>query len=459
MFFRTYAIPLLAALALAGCFSDLGPGDGPPPGQTGDGDPTTTTTSEVTTGAASVCGDGLLQAGEQCDAGPLNGDWAICKTDCTVAACGDGFLAPTEVCDGGDDCLPDCTFVRCGDGIVNQSDEQCDDGNRDDSDACAHTCRETGCGDGVLQDGEICDHGPHNGDTAACTTACTLAACGDGFVGPGEACEPADADPPCDATCALASCVANTDPEPGEECQVTEDGCTDNCLLNVCGDGLLALTETCDDGNLVFGDGCTPDCQLEMCGDGLLVAGEACDDGNQAEGDGCSATCERDAYFVFVTAETFSGALGTVAATDDRCQKSAKDAKLPGTYRAWLSFPGAPPAADFARHDAPYVLPGSLTPVADDWLDLVDGDLAHAIDHTADGVALTGGLACSEPADLAWTHTRATGSPFPGEPCSGWLLGSGTAVAGLVHATNLGWTEGCPAVDCSQKLRLYCVEQ
>ena len=69
---------------------------------------------------------------------------------------------------------------------------------------------------------------------------------------------------------------------------------------------------------------------------------------------------------------------------------------------------------------------------------------AHAIDHTAAGVALTGGLACDAPADLAWTHTRATGSPFPADPCSGWLLGSGTAVAGLVHASNLGWTEGCP---------------
>jgi cysteine-rich repeat protein len=215
----------------------------------------------------------------------------------------------------------------------------------------------------------------------------------------------------------------------------------------------------CDDGNPVVGDGCTPDCQLEVCGDGLLVAGEACDDGNQIAGDGCSPTCERDAYFVFVTAETFSGALGNIAAADARCQDSAAAAGLPGTYRAWLTFPGEPPAASFDRHDAPYVLPGSLAVVADGWLGLVSGALAHAIDRTAAGEELTGDVACNDAKNLAWTHTRATGSPFPGEPCSGWLLGSGTAVAGLVHATNLGWTEGCPDVDCAQKLHLYCVEQ
>ncbi|MDC0722170.1 DUF4215 domain-containing protein [Nannocystis bainbridge] len=448
---------LLAALLAAGCFADLGPGE--PQQQTAGPDTSTTGPVEATTGPAAVCGDGLVQPGEQCDAGPLNGDWAICKTDCTVAACGDGLRGPTEACDGGDDCLDDCTLVRCGDGLVNQASEQCDDGNRDDSDACASTCLPVGCGDGLLQDGEVCDHGPHNADTAACTSTCTLAACGDGFVGPGEACEPSDADPACGLTCALVSCLANDEPERGEQCQVADDGCTERCLFDVCGDNFDVLAEQCDDGNLVGGDGCTSDCQLELCGDGVLVAAEACDDGNLDAGDGCSATCERDASFVFVTEGTFSGALGNADAADAACQAEADAAALPGTYRAWLTFPGDPPAASFERYPLPYLLPGSLAPVASSWLTLVDGDLDHPIDRTAAGLELPGDLACSDPANLAWTHTRATGSPFPGNPCSGWLLDNGTAVAGLVHATGLGWTEGCPDIACAQQLHLYCIQQ
>lgn len=450
-------------LASAACFADLGAQGQLSATSTTGPEPDTGTTAEPATSEPDpVCGDGLVEAPEQCDAGPLNGDWAACKSDCTLASCGDGLRGPTEDCDGGDDCLADCTVVRCGDGLVNVLDEQCDDGNDDDADGCTHTCRLNGCGDGLLQEGEACDHGEFNVDDGACTSMCVAAACGDGFRHIGEACDDGNLEDldGCSSTCALDSCVANTEPDPDEQCQVADDNCTDRCLFNVCGDGYPALTESCDDGNPVGGDGCSPSCQLEVCGDGIWVPGEACDDGNLVGGDGCSATCQRDAYFVFVTAERFSGALGTLDAADQRCQEAATAAELPGLYRAWISFPGDPPAARLNKAKVPYVLPG--TPpvvVADDWLALVSGALAHPINRTADATELAEGLSCSDPANLAWTHTRATGSPFPGDPCSGWLLNSGQAVAGLVHATNLGWTEGCPTVSCAQELRLYCVEQ
>jgi len=76
-----------------------------------------------------------------------------------------------------------------------------------------------------------------------------------------------------------------------------------------CGDGDIATSEVCDDGNIVDGDGCSAKCELEMgwdcsgtkltvcitkCGDGLLVGKEACDDGNTAKADGCSDTCTVD---------------------------------------------------------------------------------------------------------------------------------------------------------------------
>jgi len=62
-----------------------------------------------------------------------------------------------------------------------------------------------------------------------------------------------------------------------------------------CGNGELqeALGEECDDGNTVDGDGCSADCRLEYCGDGIINnIDEECDDGNNVDGDSCSSSCE-----------------------------------------------------------------------------------------------------------------------------------------------------------------------
>ncbi|HMV68244.1 MAG TPA: pre-peptidase C-terminal domain-containing protein [Myxococcota bacterium] len=55
----------------------------------------------------------------------------------------------------------------------------------------------------------------------------------------------------------------------------------------LCGDGVTAGSEECDGGPT-----CAMDCQrIQVCGDGFLDAPETCDDGNTSSGDGCSATC------------------------------------------------------------------------------------------------------------------------------------------------------------------------
>lgn len=75
----------------------------------------------------------------------------------------------------------------------------------------------------------------------------------------------------------------------------------------VCGDGIVAGSEACDDGNDLSFDGCNALCQIEsgfrcdargmpciweqLCGDGLIAPAETCDDGNTESGDGCSADC------------------------------------------------------------------------------------------------------------------------------------------------------------------------
>jgi cysteine-rich repeat protein len=64
----------------------------------------------------------------------------------------------------------------------------------------------------------------------------------------------------------------------------------------VCGDGVKAPVEQCDNGpeNSDTKPGaCRTTCVPAGCGDNILDPGEACDDGNRAAGDGCAATCRK----------------------------------------------------------------------------------------------------------------------------------------------------------------------
>lgn len=225
---------------------------------------------------------------------------------------------------------PDDVFLeiglapRCGNGIV-QSEEQCDDGNRDAGDGCADDClieprfvcftTERGgslcvyagvCGDGQLEFGEACDDGNRTGGDG-CSASCQVEAhyacpypgsacvqgpsCGDGLVMGLEQC---DADAGC----------RNCQVEPGWVCP---DGTS--CWTR-CGDGQVVGDEACDDFNRQSGDGCSDTCRIEwnvcqeqpslcpvnvgLCGDGSIDGWETCDDANTEAGDGCSATCETE---------------------------------------------------------------------------------------------------------------------------------------------------------------------
>jgi len=63
------------------------------------------------------CGNGIVDAGEECDAGDL--DTLTCDGDCTLVECGDAYVneAAGEECDGDLGscdlgCNSDCTCVR-----------------------------------------------------------------------------------------------------------------------------------------------------------------------------------------------------------------------------------------------------------------------------------------------------------------------------------------------------------
>jgi hypothetical protein len=109
-------------------------------GGTSDADTTVdpTSTGDATTGDPPLCGNGLVDPGEQCDLSwQDNSDKGYCKTDCTVAYCGDGDLwVGVESCDQGADgntgdyagCNPDCSLANfCGDGVPHPY-ESCDAG-------------------------------------------------------------------------------------------------------------------------------------------------------------------------------------------------------------------------------------------------------------------------------------------------------------------------------------------
>jgi cysteine-rich repeat protein len=97
-----------------------------------------------------VCGDGYLDAGEECDDGNTT-DGDGCSATCTrEPACGDGYLDAGEECDDGnttdgDGCSATCTHEPlCGDGTVDAG-EECDDGNTSDGDGCSASCRLEPC--------------------------------------------------------------------------------------------------------------------------------------------------------------------------------------------------------------------------------------------------------------------------------------------------------------------------
>ncbi len=80
---------------------------------------------------------------------------------------------------------------------------------------------------------------------------------------------------------------------------------TTTVSLTVCGDGIIAGTEFCDDGpntgyyaNSIAGRNCKPDCEGygPYCGDYVtnFVYDEECDDGNNTAGDLCDMVCQNE---------------------------------------------------------------------------------------------------------------------------------------------------------------------
>ncbi len=220
-------------------------------------------------------------------------------------------------CAGGacDDATP---TPLCGDSMIEPG-EQCDDGNANSGDGCSSSCQlETGyhcqtpgspctkidlCGNGVLDlPQETCDDGNANsgdGCSATCQvetgwqcpipgSACTTI-CGDGVVAGHEQCDEGPLNAGGDGGAgdggAASGCTATCTIEPGFAC--SPPPATSTCHKTVCGDGIKEGSEQCDDGNLVPYDGCSPTCTIDPKCNGTGGCTGVCGDGLVFPGEEC----------------------------------------------------------------------------------------------------------------------------------------------------------------------------
>ena len=164
------------------------------------------------------------------------------------------------------------------------------------------------------------------------------------------------------------------------------------------------------------------------------------------------AACQ-ETVFVFVTRAAFQGNFGGLAGADARCQAAAREAGLPGVFRAWLSTAAEPAGARIARKDVPYVMPGGIR-VADNYADLTDGDLAHPIDRTEYGDAVPSPF-------LARTATAPDGQALS-PTCADWTSRRRYDGGwwGATDAATPAWSRsGVFPGRCDYLAHLYCVEQ
>ena len=191
---------------------------------------------------------------------------------------------------------------------------------------------------------------------------------------------------------------------------------------------------------------------------------------------------------VFVSSQRYDGnfgggqrVLGHLEA-DARCQELAAAADLAGTFKAWISGrvdTGAGPLPHgvrdrFTQSADPYRLVDG-TQVADDWADLTDGALDHAIDRDETGSVVAGET-------RVWTNTttdarawdngrQCSPGPNPDVPgISTWSCGAPTWTPGdcrfesgkfgQATSTSGSWTGTSSSnLGCDSQFRLYCFEQ
>jgi hypothetical protein len=293
---------------------------------------------------------------------------------------------------------------------------------------------------------------------------CAVAACGSVKDTP---------DPAPDAAPTCTDGVKNgteSDVDCGGSCEACVDGkfCSAgaDCASTLCNNG-TCVSPTCVDG-MRNGDEIDIDCG-GSCGAGSCKIGQTCTDNTQCVTQVCTSTsagtkvCASPKH-VFVTINHYTGgAIGSLTLADRKCQDEADAAHLSGVFKAWLSDSTGSPSTRFTRNIVPYMLVGNPVLIAQNWNDLTDGALAHAINRNALGNPQGGGPSACDPAQFSvYTNTQADGTMYQAAySCSNWTSNTGPSVWGVLTAEAPLWTHECEGGDngCAKASALLCFEQ
>ena len=172
---------------------------------------------------------------------------------------------------------------------------------------------------------------------------------------------------------------------------------------------------------------------------------------------------------VFVTSTVHSGDLKTegggttgLEGADNICNARAAEAKLPGTYTAWLSDMTKDAKDRVTQATVPYVLTTGGQ-VADDFADLLDCtptclDSPISYDETKQKI---------QGVVVVWTGTTELGvARFPFENCFNWEDDGAdqlptdqnlTGGTGQVDVEFVSWTQGF-SLSCNRSFHLYCFQ-
>ena len=187
----------------------------------------------------------------------------------------------------------------------------------------------------------------------------------------------------------------------------------------------------------------------------LMVSSFACGSGDEMGGADAGTTVDSRPALkrVFVTSSQYDGDLARHGGGDKLCQQIATEARLGGTWKAWLSI-GGMNAVDRIADVAPWYLVDGVTKVFATKAQL-RARPSVVINQDESGMVIDPMMTAV--GDLVvQTGTRNGGTS--GADCGGWT-NSGMGTYGFLDLPEY-WTEYAD-VDCSvgSNKRLYCFEQ